>query len=361
MSKDPEQSKGKEKVEENRNGKEKKEKVEEKSEEKVEEKDEKKEIELSKEVVEDKEKDEVSKENEIDKEILIESVKGTQNGMKLVNGVYFPLYVENLNLIKSMKVRSDDIFIIGYPKSGMKWTQELVWIIKNNLDFSYSRLKNHINSIVFLEKNTAKLNDCESPRTLTTHLPLKFLPDEIEKTAKIIYILKNPKDMLVSTYNHVTSDEVDKDKFLGSFEEMTDLFLEGKWWNGAWWSHVDEYTSLPNTHVIHYENLIEKPFEEIKLLGNFLGRELSDHEIKSIIGFSSFTNLQEFVDFHVGLELNLYNENMKFFKKPKIGTWKSMINIDLSKKLDDTISKNLKYNGSINYGTKYYLTKKTSS
>ena len=41
----------------------------------------------------------------------------------------------------------------------------------------------------------------ESPRVLNTHLPYRLIPkDFIQKGGKIVHIIRNPKDMLVSRY-----------------------------------------------------------------------------------------------------------------------------------------------------------------
>lgn len=37
------------------------------------------------------------------------------------------------------EVKPDDIWIASYPKSGTTWTQEMVWLICNDLDFEKAR------------------------------------------------------------------------------------------------------------------------------------------------------------------------------------------------------------------------------
>jgi hypothetical protein len=65
--------------------------------------------------------------------------------------------------------------------------------------------------------------------------------------------------MLVSTYKFVQSLVLDE--FTGSFEDIFNLFMDEKMWYGKWWDHVDEYTSMENVHVIHFETLLEVSFD----------------------------------------------------------------------------------------------------
>ena len=47
------------------------------------------------------------------------------------------------------------------------------------------------------------------------------------------------------------------EQFDGSFQDMVDLYLEGKMWYGPWWDHIDEYVLQPNIYCVHYENILE--------------------------------------------------------------------------------------------------------
>lgn len=70
------------------------------------------------------------------------------------------------------------------------------------------------------------INKQESPRVIKTHLPLEFLPDDLEKKSKVIYIVRNPKDTCVSF--HYFMKMVTQSGYSGSLKDMIRLFSEGK-------------------------------------------------------------------------------------------------------------------------------------
>lgn len=45
---------------------------------------------------------------------------------------------QDLERIKNMKIFEDDIWVVTYPKCGTTWTQEMTWMIGNNLDYETS-------------------------------------------------------------------------------------------------------------------------------------------------------------------------------------------------------------------------------
>jgi hypothetical protein len=37
--------------------------------------------------------------------------------------------------VRKMEVFEDDVWVISFPKSGTTWTEELVWLVNNDLDY----------------------------------------------------------------------------------------------------------------------------------------------------------------------------------------------------------------------------------
>lgn len=53
--------------------------------------------------------------------------------------------------IKRMEVYDDDIWVVTFPKCGTTWTQEMVWLINNNLDYTKALEINLNKRFPFLE------------------------------------------------------------------------------------------------------------------------------------------------------------------------------------------------------------------
>ncbi len=73
-----------------------------------------------------------------------------------------------------------------------------------------------------------RLEKVPSPRILNNHLLVELLPKGVFKhKCKIIYILRNPKDMAVSFYHH-TKKLKEHYEYNGKWENYLALLMEGK-------------------------------------------------------------------------------------------------------------------------------------
>lgn len=62
---------------------------------------------------------------------------------------------------------------------------------------------------------------------LNTHVNYKRLPDEAKELGcKTVFVLRNPKDLVVSLYNHVKG--IPSYEYDGEWKHFLPLFLEGK-------------------------------------------------------------------------------------------------------------------------------------
>lgn len=48
-------------------------------------------------------------------------------------------FIPYIDKIQMFNVKSDDAWIVTYPKCGTTWMAELMWLLRNNLDYEGAR------------------------------------------------------------------------------------------------------------------------------------------------------------------------------------------------------------------------------
>uniref|UniRef100_A0A3Q3AH29 Sulfotransferase n=1 Tax=Kryptolebias marmoratus TaxID=37003 RepID=A0A3Q3AH29_KRYMA len=84
------------------------------------------------------------------------------------------------------------------------------------------------------------LQELTSPRLIKSHLPYRFLPKAMHHgEAKVIYMARNPKDLVVSYYQFHRS--LRTMSYRGTFQEFCRRFMNDKLAYGSWFEHVQEF------------------------------------------------------------------------------------------------------------------------
>lgn len=98
------------------------------------------------------------------------------------------------------------------------------------------------------------------------------------------------------------------------------------------------------------------PINEIKSLAKYLGKDLNEDQIKSIMDYCSFNKLKSNPAFET--KMNLMSEGkeaqpqvktLKLFRKGEIGDWKNYFTEEMSKRVDELVEANLKYSRPLKY------------
>merc|ERR1711865_790315 len=127
--------------------------------------------------------------------------------------------------------RQDDVHIVTYPKAGTSWIQELTWLVNHNADLSAARATPSGQRTTYIElaipnvDKLARLGAAPSPRHVKWHHAAWLLPPAVVSENKIIYLYRNPKDLVVSWYHFQRLNPIYG--FEGSFGQFFDHFLEG--------------------------------------------------------------------------------------------------------------------------------------
>ncbi|XP_063587053.1 sulfotransferase 1C4-like [Penaeus indicus] len=289
-------------------------------------------------------------------------------------------FTDYANKIYNFEVKPSDVMVVTWPKCGTTWVQEVVWTMRNNPNLDHPQAALPVNARVpFLEfdmlmrskkltppgpdhpimqgfnklcpgKNPAdgifvQIGEATpEPRTLKSHLPLSLLPPALVNVGKVVYVARNPKDVLVSFCHH--SRIFKNHNYVGSFEDFVKYFIDGDLVYGPYWQHLKEAWEKkdnPNLHFLFYEDLKENNMEELKRLDDFLGTKLTQEQLDNVARHTSFSQMKarDSVlgggDMEAVFNMEIVNKDGGFFRKGEVGDWKGKYTPELEAKVDDWI------------------------
>lgn len=224
-----------------------------------------------------------------------------------------------------------DIFIVGYPKSGNTWMQNLVAAMVYKVDAEHmpnSLAQEFVPDVhrKFIYKRFKDIAFFKSH-----HMPK-------EKYRRVIYIYRDGRDAMNSYYH--------MNQALGLNFTWEDMIIHNKGILHQWHEHVEAWLSNPyNAEIIYvkYEDLLAAPLIELKKIATFIGVEASDEELQSNIDGNSMASMKK-KEKKFGLDYNAWKDDKKtFFRKGKTKDYLNHIPPELiqhmEEKYKDTLSK----------------------
>lgn len=204
--------------------------------------------------------------------------------------VYTP---DTIEPILNFEVYEDDVWVITYPKCGTTWTQEMCWLLMNNLDFEEAK-KVHLEvrspCLEMTGENVQKVNEMKRPRLIKSHESMALLPKALwKKNPKIIFVVRDPRDVLVSHFHHYSY-------FLGkTFVEEKEPFMEHRMKYGGFWEHVLSFYQLKdkdNVMFLSYEELKADLKSVVSRMSGFLGKDYKPSELDSLVDHLGFDSMK---------------------------------------------------------------------
>ncbi|XP_035607306.1 sulfotransferase family 2, cytosolic sulfotransferase 3 isoform X1 [Oncorhynchus keta] len=236
---------------------------------------------------------------------------------------------ESFKYAEEIKVEDEDIFTVTYPKSGTTWMQEIVPLVLNGGDLTPVQTIPNWDRVPWLEETRAALvlDRLPSPRAMVSHMPYHLMPPSFfPSKAKIIYVTRNPKDVMVSSFHfHKMASFLDDP---GTFDEFLNKFLSGQVLFGKWTDHVKSWRNSDlgdRILYITYEEMIKDLRGVLERLSRFLGRDLSEETLDRVANHCCFSNMKLNVMSNYSLVPQEIMDSSKstFLRKGVAGDWKN--------------------------------------
>ena len=243
----------------------------------------------------------------------------------------------------SFRVEKEDVFLISYPKSGNTWMRFLLANILTDKKVNLVNLGKFIPDI-YRDKRDDMDIEIE-PKIFKTHSHFRA---KYSKN-KIIYLLRDPKDVAVSYYFYYKKTrkvEISFDDYLKKFlNSEIDTF-------GNWAENVGSWLGAKegdnNFLVVRYEDMLVDLKKQLFRVLDFLDLEITDKKIEESIEKSDFKKLQadEIKNNSKIEEFKKTNKSVPFFRSGTKGNWKEYFNesnLDLLYKKFGVIAKKYGY------------------
>ncbi|KAK7901816.1 hypothetical protein WMY93_018585 [Mugilogobius chulae] len=161
-------------------------------------------------------------------------------------------YTDNWENVQNFQAKPDDIVITGFPRSGSTWTSYIIDLLCFGIPPENLPAPGIYDKVPVLEMNFPLVNGGaftgvqhasfirKAPRLFKTHLPAQFLPKSFwEENCKIVYVARNPKDVVVSYYHFDQTLLLHPEP--GDWSSYFQRFLQGKVMYGSWFDHVTNW------------------------------------------------------------------------------------------------------------------------
>ena len=276
------------------------------------------------------------------------------------------------------------IWLASYPKSGNTWVRSLLsaYYYSKNGDFSFELLKNiglypqkkyfdikinkpgEINS--YWDISQKKIISKKKKIILKTHNSLLALNGKNftkpEYTFGIIYIVRDPRNVITSLKNHYDLDYeqsldfmLNEKKYIYDIREKNDYsdfhFLSS--WSNHYKSWINN--NLFKRMIIKYEDLEKNTYKTLKNLITYINglyqvnEKIDEIKINNCIKTTSFEILK-YKEKKEGFSENVYSEKTKkkidFFHLGSKNKWREVVPKEFHEKINNIFKedlKNLKY------------------
>jgi hypothetical protein len=217
----------------------------------------------------------------------------------------------------------DDLYIVSFPKSGTTWLNFLMANV-------HLKMSGSSQQVTFYNIDDF-IPDIEQVRCIKENI-LPFPGHRVIKShaefnpfyQKIIYLVRDPRDVMVSYYWFL--------KKLGSFQEdISQLIRSQTYGIAAWCRHVQDWVEKTpvssRIEFIRYEDMKADIFKVLSRIYTLIGHQIPTPVLEQAIELSSFDNMKKLeADYNFGGDFRF--PGLEFVRKGKPGGYRDEMSED---------------------------------
>ncbi|XP_045478185.1 sulfotransferase 1C4-like [Harmonia axyridis] len=279
----------------------------------------------------------------------------------------------------NFKPRPDDIWLIGYPRSGTTMTQEILYLLGTDLDYKKAASKimddrfPYLEDVLMRSEEDEKLyeelckknKEPETPeekaciprykqlekmkerRFIKSHIGFSHLhPQLLDVGCKVVFIARNYKDCLVSSFFYPLNEEEKKKNGIYSLWkiEQNDLGILGNHMEllkEAWKRRHNK-----NLLILFYEEVNKDKRSALQKIAKFLGKTLTEKDLETLLDHIDIKKFRENKsvnnDHLVASGLYVKNDQFSFIRKGKTGGWREMFSKEMNEEINQWFLEKIK-------------------
>lgn len=237
---------------------------------------------------------------------------------------------------RNIEVFNDDIYIVSYPKSGNTWVRFMLGNLYSQADaVTFSNLEQRVPDIY--QNSSRTLSKLPRPRILKSH---EYLDPRYRK---VIYIVRDPRDVAVSYYHFLIKMRVIADDY--PLADYIDRFIGGELDPfGSWHDHAGGWIGARQGRgdflLLRYEEMLDNPVRELRKVTEFIGHPVTGAQVEAAVAMSSFERMRT-MEQQEGSQWAAIKSGLTdkpFIRKGQKGAWRTELPIEAIDRIESAWS-----------------------
>jgi len=226
---------------------------------------------------------------------------------------------------RDFAVYPDDTFLVSYPRSGNTWTRFLIAnLVYPDKDVSFLNIERLIPDTS--SQSNRAMRSTPRPRLIKIHEYFDH------RCRKIIYIVRDPRDVVLSYYDFQRKYRHFEDGY--PLERYVDDCIQGRLNSAGWGTWGENVASWLYTRgktkdflLMRYEDMMENPARELTRVAAFLGIDSDPTRIQNAVAKSSADKMREMEkrESSQWVATKNHRQDIPFVRVAKAGGWREKL------------------------------------